>query len=346
MGLGDFLFGKNRQQINQEYSDAIKDTEKQMADASYQDAYNRALYDANKELFDKQGIKDYSEAFGSYADTSKAYQEQLDMLQKEKDTAWKRNKYNVAGNGLIGALVNPFVQVGSQMGELGTDAVNSVRNIGRMAKGEELIPTNQRYRRDEDGDGVPDEDFVSDLGAIGEAGLTLADLFLTGGAVSAGKTAAKGGAKALTNNALKSAAKIGAVNAGQAAAGTLREQGSDVSLGDMGLSAAIGGGLGAAMGGLSTIGGNAANIARANRASGAVTTPLARTGLGRVGQGVNETLNLGRFTPKRSTAMKVGAGVGGGLLLSKLLGGNKNQTPNATGMTDEEIYNYIYGGGQ
>ena len=43
---------------------------------------------------------------------------------------------------------------------------------------------------------------------------------------------------------------------------------------------------------------------------------------------------------------KIGAGVGGGLLLAQLLRSRGNNT---NGMSDEELaelYNYIYGGGQ
>lgn len=39
---------------------------------------------------------------------------------------------------------------------------------------------------------------------------------------------------------------------------------------------------------------------------------------------------------------KIGLGIGGGLLLANLLGNKKNEQQ----MTDEELYNYIYGGGQ
>lgn len=42
---------------------------------------------------------------------------------------------------------------------------------------------------------------------------------------------------------------------------------------------------------------------------------------------------------------KVAAGVGGGLLLAQLLG-NRGSNQNADQMTDEEIYNYVYGGQQ
>lgn len=44
----------------------------------------------------------------------------------------------------------------------------------------------------------------------------------------------------------------------------------------------------------------------------------------------------------RTKKGKIGAGIGGGLLLAQLLKGKKNNQE----MSDEELYNYIYGGGQ
>lgn len=279
---------------------------------------------SKKGYLEKRGIDDETDAYGNAGYFGNSEMNALTNAGREynkkrlSDLEGGKNLFS--GVPILGEILSPLAQVtsaGKDFAESGTSKWDSGKR-----------------------------DLVSDIGAGAESALNLVDLIALGGTVSAGKAAAKGGAKALSKNVLKNAGRMAAINAAQGAAGTLREQGSDANLGDIGMSAAIGGGIGAAMGGAAQLGSNAANIARANRAAGAVTTPLARTGLGRVGQGINESLNLGRFTPKRTTAMKVGAGVGGGLLLSKLLGGNKNQNTNAAGMTDEEIYNYIYGGGQ
>lgn len=90
-------------------------------------------------------------------------------------------------------------------------------------------------------------------------------------------------------------------------------------------------------------------------------TPLARTGLGRVAQGVRDSRALygsplssiansriGQTTKNilKSPMGKVGAGVGGGLLLTKLLSGNNDKSGDA-GLTDaelEQLLNYYNGG--
>lgn len=383
MGLFDFLGGKTREQIDNEYSKALNKAGEERANAVFDAVYNNNLYNANKDYFDKMGVE--KPAYAS--EVSKAYSNEMNNLEKERAKAWRQNKYNVAGNGMIGAIVNPLAQVGSIAGDMFASPF-------RAAAGEET----NRYRRD------PENDFLSDIGAIGETAFDVAGMGTLGDAV-------KGGTK-LMSNVGKTALRTGALGAGENAFSTIREQGQDTDWGDVALSGAIGGAFGGGLGAISQFGGNAANMAKNLRsgntkqlanayadyltkknsaitdtarllgdgAGGATVgtkgtyflpdelkvamqrmdTPLAKTRLGRVAQGIADSRaiygsplssiansRLGQTTRNilKTPAGKIGAGVGGGLLVANLLRGGGQ--PN-TEMTDEELYqllnNYNNGG--
>lgn len=384
MGLFDFLGGKTREQIDNDYAKALKSAGEERSRAVENAVYENNLYNANKDYFDKMGVE--KPAYAS--DVSKAYASEMNDLEKERAKAWRQNKYNVAGNGMIGAIVNPLAQVGSIAGDMFASPF-------RAAAGEET----NRYRRD------PENDFLSDIGAIGETAFDVAGMGTLGDAV-------KGGTK-LMSNVGKTALRTGALGAGENAFSTIREQGQDTDWGDVALSGAIGGAFGGGLGAISQFGGNAANIAKqvrspqmqalngyyqqalAGRAQplnparmlgdgvgGASVgtagsyldwvpkqakaamersgTPLAKTRLGRVAQGIADSRaiygsplssiansRLGQTTRNilKTPAGKIGAGVGGGLLVANLLRGGGQ--PN-TEMTDEELYqllnNYNNGG--
>lgn len=383
MGLFDFLGGKTREQIDNDYAKALKSAGEERSRAVENAVYENNLYNANKDYFDKMGVK--KPAYAS--DVSKAYASEMNDLEKERAKAWRQNKYNVAGNGMIGAIVNPLAQVGSIAGDMFASPF-------RAAAGEET----NRYRRD------PENDFLSDIGAIGETAFDVAGMGTLGDAV-------KGGAK-LMSNVGKTALRTGALGAGENAFSTIREQGQDTDWGDVALSGAIGGAFGGGLGAISQFGGNASNMAKNLRsgntkqlanayadyltkknsaitdtarllgdgAGGATVgtkgtyflpnelkvamqrmdTPLAKTRLGRVAQGIADSRaiygsplssiansRLGQTTRNilKTPAGKIGAGVGGGLLVANLLRGGGQ--PN-TEMTDEELYqllnNYNNGG--
>lgn len=383
MGLFDFLGGKTREQIDNEYSKALNKAGEERANAVFDAVYNNNLYNANKDYFDKMGVE--KPAYAS--EVSKAYSNEMNNLEKERAKAWRQNKYNIAGNGMIGAIVNPLAQVGSIAGDMFASPF-------RAAAGEET----NRYRRD------PENDFLSDIGAIGETAFDVAGMGTLGDAV-------KGGTK-LMSNVGKTALRTGALGAGENAFSTIREQGQDTDWGDVALSGAIGGAFGGGLGAISQFGGNAANMAKNLRsgntkqlanayadyltkknsaitdtarllgdgAGGATVgtkgtyflpdelkvamqrmdTPLAKTRLGRVAQGIADSRaiygsplssiansRLGQTTRNilKTPAGKIGAGVGGGLLVANLLRGGGQ--PNAE-MTDEELYqllnNYNNGG--
>lgn len=397
MGLSDFLFGKNKWDIDKEYDSSIRDARKAANQAMMNDAYNKAFVNQSKNNasiahdagMDVDAIRNNDwDKFEDSEGKSQTYSGYIDALRKEQDRAWARNKYNVLGNGMIGSIVTPYIQVA----DIAKDMLSSPF---RAAASEET----NRYIRD------PKNDFLSDIGAMGEVGFDVAGMGALGDAV-------KGGTK-LTSNLGKTALRTGVLGAGENASSTIREQGQDTDWGDVALSGAIGGAFGGGLGAISQFGGNAANIAKqvrspqmqalngyyqqalAGRAQplnparmlgdgvgGASVgtagnyldwvpkqakaamersgTPLARTGLGRVAQGIADSRaiygsplssiansRLGQTTRNilKTPAGKIGAGVGGGLLVANLLRGGGQ--PN-TEMTDEELYqllnNYNNGG--
>ena len=401
--ISDFLFGKNRKEIDNEYSTALKNAGEERAKAVEQAAYNTRLYNANKDLFEQQGIDTPVTA----GEVSGAYADEMNNLEKERAKAWKQNKYNVLGNGMIGSLINPVIQAGSIAGDMFASPF-------RAMAGEET----NRYKRDSE------NDFLSDLGAIGETGITLGTLGTGATANTLGKTIGKG-------------ALIGA---GYGATGTLREQGGDTDLGALLLSTGLGAGIGGGLSGLGYGLGKAWNK-YSRPATGSAVAPYAGATantaeyqnalntLGITGDNLTEdalntarkqaTKNIAKAVgyesaegqaqrtavnnayqtlldmvngktsgaanvayniPKQSFANKlktfgsnipqmgkdlantkagttvskllgtkagkIGAGVGGGLLLAKLMS-SKGQNNNQMSDADmQELYNYIYGGGQ
>ena len=247
--MWDFLFGKNKGQYDAEYDKAIKDTKQEKAKAQYNYYYNKDLYDANKDYFDKMGVKDPSASYwndngqltNSLTETNKQYDKYLNDLNKEReDVAWK-NRYNIFGDGLIGGLLNPFHQAGTAV----QDFVSS--GTKEWDKG--------------------NRDVLSDLGAMGESALMVAPF------AGAGVKALKGGAS-MANAATKTLGKALLKGAGTGATygalGGLTEMGSkDFDLGSLIGRTAIGGAVGAGMAGagygLGKVGDKLANVAKNNR---------------------------------------------------------------------------------
>lgn len=366
----DFLLGKDKDQIDREYSKAISDTKQAKANAEYNYDYNKALYDANKDYFDKLGVKDPSSYYyndkGQYtnalSDTMSLYDKYLNDLNKEREDVARQNKYNIFGNGLIGGLLNPFHQAGTAAQDFVTSGTREWDRGNR--------------------------DIVSDLGAIGEVGLDLATLGsasgASAGAKTLGKTVGKGALLGASYGGLGSLADMGSKNFNL---GGL--------LGSAALGGALGGGLSAAGYGVNKLAGRAqatrdlSNMYQqylAEQNPNALYIPssnaqpssqewllnrgkLARTKLGQAIQGIGDTISYknmmgngigskakniankvanSKVGTKASNLLKtkkgkIGLGIGGGLLLSQILGG-RNQNQN--NMTDEELYNYIVKGEQ
>lgn len=247
--MWDFLFGKTKDQYDADYAKAIKDTKQSMADSVYQDHYNKALYDANKDYFDSIGVKDPSAYYyndnGQYtnalSDTMNQYNKYLNDLNKEREEVAKKNKYNIYGDGMVGSILNPFHQGGTAIQDFVTSGTKEWDNGNR--------------------------DALSDLGAIGESALVLAPYVGSGikairgaGAVAKGvNTASKLGK---VGNAVKSfttahpaLAKVGKSALGMggwSALGAVNEYGSDIGnhIPETALRVGIGTTLGAAAGGI------------------------------------------------------------------------------------------------
>ena len=244
--MWDFLFGKNKNQYDAEYDKAIKDTKQQKADAEYNYRYNKALYDANRDYFDKIGVKDPSASYwndkgqitNALTDTMNQYDKYLGDLSKERqDVAWK-NRYNIFGDGIIGGLLNPFNQAGTAVQDFVTSGTREWDKGNR--------------------------DVLSDLGAIGESALTVAPM--ASGLLKTGSGLAKEGAKSLGKTLLKGAG----YGAGYGALGGITDMGAkNFDLGGLIGRTAIGGAVGAGMSGvgygLGKVGDKLANIAKNNR---------------------------------------------------------------------------------
>lgn len=247
--MWDFLFGKNKDQYNAEYDKAIKDTKQSKAEAEYNYHYNKALYDANKDYFDKMGVKDPSASYwndngqktNALMDTMSQYDKYLGDLNKEKeDVAWK-NRYNIFGDGAIGSLLNPFHQAGTAVQDFVSSGTKEWDNGNR--------------------------DVLSDLGAMGESALAVAPF------AGAGVKALKGGASvadAATKTLGKTLLKGAGAGAAYGALGGLTEMGAkNFDLGSLLGRTAIGGTVGAGMSGigygLGKAGDKLANVAKNNR---------------------------------------------------------------------------------
>lgn len=398
-----FLFGENKLDIDKKYEDAVANARNAVRQASLTDAYNKAFINQsknNEEIARKSGVdvdairKNNWDEFTDAEGKKQSYTGYLKDLQKERSAAWDKNKYNVFGNGLVGAVLNPLIQVSDIAGDM-------LSSPFRAMAGEET----NRYLRD------TGNDFVSDIGAIGETAFDMAGMGALGNAV-------KGGAK-LTSNLGKTALRTGLLGAGENAFGTIREEGKDTNAGDVLLSAGLGGAIGGGIGAISQFGGNAANMAKNLRSGNAkrlanaysdyltkknsaitdtarllgdgaggatvgtkgtyflpnelkvamqrMDTPLAKTGIGRVFQGFSDSnaiygsplapimnSKVGQTTKNilKTPAGKIGAGVGGGLLLSNLLrGGGNNQAQaeaDLSNLSDEQLLqllNYYNNGG-
>ena len=413
----DFLFGKDKNYYNSEYNKAINNTKQSMADSVYQHHYDKALYDANKDYFDKMGVKDPSASYwnengqrtNALNETVNQYSKYLNDLNKEKeDVAWK-NRYNIFGDGMITGQLNGFHQAGTALQDFVTSGTKEWDNGNR--------------------------DALSDLGAMGESALLMAPFVGSGiKAIKGASTVAKGvntasklgkvgsAVKSFTtaHPALTKVGKNALGMGGWSALGALNEYGSDIGnhIPETALKVGIGTTLGALTGGIGYGIDKFANRAKVTRdmsdlyqqylkqqngnaitdsskllgdgigGATSVVSPtprtateewlmnrgnLAKTKLGQAIQGVGDTASYRNLTGNSVTnklgnlankvkGSKVGTNVANLLKTKKgkvLLGGSagltlaglmKNRNDNNTGqLSDEEIqelYNYVYGGGQ
>lgn len=248
--MWDFLFGKNKGQYDAEYDKAIKDTKQARAESAYQNRYNKALYDANKDYFDKVGVKDPSASYWNdngqktnvLIDTNNQYNKYISQLEDERAEVAEKNKYNNFGDGILPSILglNAWNQYLDMVGDFGDVLQKSGKNV--MSGDYSVDPTAEWEKRDH----------LSDLGATVEAGVSLVPLVSTG--VGAGAGAIKSATKSLGKSMLKGAASGAAYNGISNLGSYLQQNGRDSSvggaLGSTALGAAIGGTVGAAGAGL------------------------------------------------------------------------------------------------
>lgn len=240
----------------------------------------------------------------------------LDTLKNETvgaaDTAWndysKKSRNDTFGNGILGALLNPFAQTATAAGDLAT---GQYQKKGR--------------------------DVMSDLGALGESALSVVPF--AGGAMKALKLGKAGAAVSKGVNSIPGMAAVGAGFGGLEA---LRQGGSETQLQDVlsqaGMGAAFGGGIPLAGKLLKGRGTKVLSNQMANR--GMDQQAISQT-MGAIPNRALYSSAMRSFVPK-STFGKIAAGAGavaGGGMLMNSMGG---QQPAMDGqMTEEQLYNYL-----
>lgn len=218
---------------------------------SYKDAATQKAYsDITAQTFDKQygDMTDYlNENYNGGAGAFKTnLLTGLESNAKDSLSQYKANKNNYFGNGLIGSLLNPIAQTANGLGDLA--------GLGISGGKANAWDGSNDYLGDK-------RDIGSDLGALGETALTVipmgkaASLAKAGKAASAGTATAKQMAKLAAAQAPKSlGSKVASgalLGAGFGATGSLRDMGfENFDAGQLGLSTALGAGIGGGLAGL------------------------------------------------------------------------------------------------
>lgn len=218
---------------------------------SYKDAATQKAYsDITAQTFDRQygDMNDYlNENYNGGAGAFKTnLLTGLEDNAKNSFSQYKANKNNYFGNGLIGGLLNPIAQTANSLGDLA--------GLGISGGKANAWDGSNDYLGDK-------RDIGSDLGALGETALTVipmgkaASLAKAGKAASAGTATAKQMAKLAAAQAPKSlgsrVASGALLGAGFGATGSLRDMGfENFDAGQLGLSTALGAGIGGGLAGL------------------------------------------------------------------------------------------------
>lgn len=327
--LSNLLFGTDtRDSENARNWQSVNDARGNYAAAQAYQSYYKNLKDNDPDTYNK--IASAYDMSGIESDSFlDPYSKNVNDARTNFNNAFKRNKYNEFGNGIIGSLINPVGQVASLGGDL-------AYGIGTG-----------------DWSNASKRDYVSDLGALANTALTFS------GAGNLARTAP------LASKISAGAAMGGAQNA----AYNLWQNGYDAQLGDVlgdtAFGAAIGGAIpiaGNAVGNI-TQRGAVKNVNNALRKSG-FGGNLSDAGMYAAGKNVlgdqyqallsqanngirNKMTNFATGALPNSRLGKMAA-IGGGTALggyglSKMLGGSGNDQQ----LSDEDLaalYNY-YGGG-
>lgn len=231
--ISNLLFGDNQNKTSYK-------------DAATQKAYSQITADT----FDRQygDMTDYlNENYNGGAGAFKTNLiTGLEDNAKNSLAQYKANKNNYFGNGLIGSLLNPIAQTANGLGDLA--------GLGISGGKANAWDGSNDYLGDK-------RDIGSDLGAGIETALTIAplgkamSLAKAGKAASAGTATAKQMAKLAAAQAPKSigqkVASGALLGAGFGASGSLRDMGfENFDAGQLGLSTALGAGIGGGLAGL------------------------------------------------------------------------------------------------
>lgn len=335
MDLGKFIFGQGYNEAIRPYRETYEGAKQDLYDV-YANAFDDSqFYEKNKDLF-KEAEKEnpgITQQFlsGTYgkglAESGKAAQSAVDEAYNALGKAKRENKYNVVGNGLLGTLLSPFFGVADVAGDMFEQGGKSIGNlVSGMTSGDwNKYDVSNRYNRT-DSEGFKTNDFAQDLGSIGNAVLSAADVGNLGSAASLGTKALRGAALGGTQNMLYN----------------LQQNGEYANLGDILSDVAYGAGFGAGIPVLGAVGSKLGS-AVANKGVDAIANQAVQQGYApelarQIAQNTSKASQAaaGLGQVMRSKPFKIGAGaVAGGTLLSNLMG---NQNANQTGYNDDATY--------
>ena len=269
MALTDFLFGQSYDEAVNPYKEAYKAAEQNVHD-QYASAFDDAeFYRQNKDLFAEmeKEMPGFTDSF--LQDTyGQGLQNRMDTARAAADEAYdqygavkRANKYNVIGNGLLGSLLSPVIGVADMTGDLLTSGAQSAANIASgISTGDwDKYGNTNRYAK-VDSDGHRENEFLQDVGTLGNFALSAGGL----GNLGSGASTAM---KALTG------AGIGAA---QSAAYDLQQGGEYTDLGTLGQNMLFSGAIGGAI----PIAGGLANNLATRGAARNVNNALRNAGFG------------------------------------------------------------------
>lgn len=305
----DWLFGSKRQASYDDTNNLYG--QYSTANTAADDYYNKNIANAN---WDNLGLdekarlsSEYGKLDSSRSDLGQQYDATYDLFNQEN----KDRKNDYFGNGVLGAVLNPFAQTFTA----GTDLLSG------------------QYQAN-------GRDAMSDLGALGESALSLVPF--AGGAMKALKL---GKAGAAVNKAVNSVPGMAAVGGGFGGLEALRQDGSQTQLQDVlgqaGMGAAFGGGIPLAGKMLKNRGTKVLSGQMANR--GMDAEAVNKT-MGAIPNRALYSSAVRSFIPK-STFGKVAAGGAGAYGIGSMMNGGGQQPaadPSMGGqMTQEQLYNYL-----
>jgi len=367
-GIKNFLIGDTSQQrdkVNSANWDMVNHARSNYEKAqAYQSALKNYFNENPNE--DKSGYEDILSD-----DFLKGYSTDVENANKNYQDQYTKGRWNEFGSGgLVSGILNPMFQAASLPANA-LSSLNGGESDNWTLYGNQLNDGSYRNRRD----------LMSDVGAVGDTALTIATLGTGGAAKTLGKSLAKGaltgagyglfgtlndkGSEATLGDLALSSGIGGVVGGGMSGLGygvnklatgaqNARNMANDYQ-NDMNQAGGqttnlLGDGVGGAsiksnpnidwlnsrgslaktkLGQAAQCLGDIASLAKANGVS-----PLSSISNSKLGKATSKIL--------KTKKGKIGAGVGAGLVLNKVLNGKNNQELSDDEL--DELYNYYYGG--